>query len=143
MIKDIHSLYMPGWRGRWWAEAEARAGHAGRGGDCSRVWSRQARPRAERLHVRSAQGRGELVNIGKAYSGLTDVEIAELTAWFLGHTTADRGHLREVEPKIVLEVAPNAIMRSDRHDSGHVPALSMNRTRSAKTKPPKEDQHGG
>ena len=60
----------------------------------------------------------ELVNIGKAYSGLTDKEIAELTEWFLAHTTTDHGHLREVEPEIVLEVAFNAIMRSGRHDSG-------------------------
>jgi DNA ligase-1 len=61
----------------------------------------------------------ELVNIGKAYSGLTDVEIAQMTPWFLEHTTADHGHLREVEAQIVLEVAFNAIMRSERHDSGY------------------------
>src|SRR5208337_2925679 len=60
----------------------------------------------------------ELVNIGKTYSGLTDKEITELTQWFLAHTMIDYGHLREVEPKIVLEVAFNAIMRSNRHDSG-------------------------
>ena len=56
---------------------------------------------------------------GKAYSGLTDGEIAEMTGWFLTHTAADHGFLREVEPQIVLEVAFNAIMRSDRHDSGY------------------------
>ena len=56
--------------------------------------------------------------IGKAYSGLTDQEIAGLTEWLLSHTTADHGHVRDVEPKIVLEVAFNAIMRSNRHDSG-------------------------
>ncbi|MGH8630074.1 MAG: hypothetical protein ACREU7_04810, partial [Burkholderiales bacterium] len=57
-------------------------------------------------------------NIGKAYSGLTDAEIADLTRWFLEHTIADEGWRRRVEPRIVLEVAFNAVMRSDRHDSG-------------------------
>jgi DNA ligase-1 len=59
-----------------------------------------------------------LVNIGKAYSGLTDVEIRELTQYFLEHTTEDRGFQRDVEPTIVLEVAFNNIQRSDRHESG-------------------------
>jgi DNA ligase-1 len=60
-----------------------------------------------------------LVNIGKAYSGLTDTEIAEMTKWFLEHTVNDQGFRREVEPEIVLEVAFNNIMKSDRHDSGY------------------------
>src|SRR5580704_12350443 len=60
-----------------------------------------------------------LVNIGKAYSGLTDAEIAEMTKWFLDHTIEDRGFLRVVEPKIVLEVAFNNMMLSDRHESGY------------------------
>jgi DNA ligase-1 len=60
-----------------------------------------------------------LVNIGKAYSGLTDAEIAEMTKWFLEHTIEDQGFRRIVEPRIVLEVAFNNMMRSDRHDSGY------------------------
>jgi DNA ligase-1 len=60
-----------------------------------------------------------LVNIGKAYSGLTDAEIAEMTQWFLAHTVDDQGFRREVEAQIVLEVAFNNIMRSDRHESGY------------------------
>jgi DNA ligase-1 len=60
-----------------------------------------------------------LVNIGKAYSGLTDAEIAEMTQWFLEHTIEDQGFRRTVEPKIVVEVAFNNMMRSDRHDSGY------------------------
>jgi DNA ligase-1 len=60
-----------------------------------------------------------LVNIGKAYSGLTDLEIAEMTRWFLDHTVADQGFRRVVEPKIVLEVAFNNMMQSDRHESGY------------------------
>ncbi|HZW79614.1 MAG TPA: hypothetical protein VFF50_04005, partial [Candidatus Deferrimicrobiaceae bacterium] len=60
-----------------------------------------------------------LVNIGKAYSGLTDAEIAEMTKWFLDHTIEDQGFRRTVEPKIVLEVAFNNMMQSDRHESGY------------------------
>jgi len=59
-----------------------------------------------------------LVNIGKAYSGLTDSEIAEMTQWFVDHTVDDQGFRRVVEPKIVLEVAFNNMMQSDRHESG-------------------------
>jgi len=61
----------------------------------------------------------KLVNIGKAYSGLTNVEIAEMTQWFLEHTIEDQGFRRVVEPKIVLEVAFNNMMQSDRHESGY------------------------
>jgi DNA ligase-1 len=49
---------------------------------------------------------------------LTDVEIAEMTKWFLEHTIEDQGFRRLVEPKIVLEVAFNNMMKSDRHNSG-------------------------
>jgi DNA ligase-1 len=78
-----------------------------------------------------------LVNIGKAYSGLTDVEIAEMTKWFLEHTVEDQGFHLIVEPKIVLEVAFNNMMRSDRHQSGY--ALRFPRIVRIRTdKPPDE-----
>jgi len=117
MIKDLESPYMPGRRGRWWLQLKRELA------TLDVVVTAAEFGHGKRIHVLSdytfAVRKGEeLVNIGKAYSGLTDKEIAELTKWFLAHTTADHGHLREVEPKIVLEVAFNAIMRSDRHDSG-------------------------
>jgi DNA ligase-1 len=59
-----------------------------------------------------------LLNIGKAYSGLTDAEIAENTTFFLKHTIEDQGFRRLVEPKLVLEVAFNNMQKSDRHESG-------------------------
>jgi len=118
MIKDINSPYMPGRRGRWWLKLKRELA------TLDVVVTAAEFGHGKRIHVLSdytfAVRKGEeLVNIGKAYSGLTDKEIAELTEWLLAHTTADHGHLREVEPKIVLEVAFNAIMRSDRHDSGY------------------------
>ncbi len=66
--------------------------------------------------VRDADG--ALKNVGKAYSGVTDAEITELTEWLKAHTLEDYGHFRTVEPLMILEVAFNNIMRSDRHASG-------------------------
>jgi len=61
---------------------------------------------------------GELLPIGKAYSGLTDVEIAELTEHFKQNTITDHGRYRRVQPNVVLEVAFNSIQPSTRHASG-------------------------
>ncbi|MBV8638992.1 MAG: hypothetical protein JO322_12985 [Candidatus Eremiobacteraeota bacterium] len=62
---------------------------------------------------------GNLLTIGKAYSGLTDAEIAEMTTWFLAHQTGKRGYALSVEPKIVLEVAFDIVQRSTLHESGY------------------------
>jgi len=68
---------------------------------------------------------------------LTDSEIAEMTKWFLDHTIEDQGFRLVVEPKIVLEVAFNNMMRSDRHNSGY--ALRFPRIVRIRTdKPPEE-----
>ena len=97
MIKDVESPYMPGRRGRWWLKLKRELA------TLDVVVTAAEFGHGKRIHVLSdytfAVRKGEeLVNIGKAYSGLTDKEIAELTEWFLAHTTADHGHLREVEP---------------------------------------------
>ena len=60
----------------------------------------------------------KLVVIGKAYSGLTDKEIAEMTEWFQAHTLQRHGRFHVVEPTIVVEIAFDVIHRSNRHDSG-------------------------
>jgi DNA ligase-1 len=60
-----------------------------------------------------------LLNIGKAYSGLTDAEILEYTDYFLKHTIVDQGYRRTVEPTVVLEVAFNNMQKSARHASGY------------------------
>lgn len=62
---------------------------------------------------------GDLLNVGKAYSGLTDAEINEMTEWFKAHTVRDFGRVRLVEPTIVLEVAFDKIQPSPRHKSGY------------------------
>jgi DNA ligase-1 len=121
MLKDLASAYTPGRRGRAWLKLKrelatldvvvtaAEYGHGKRAGVLSDYT----------FAVRDEQDGGRLLNIGKAYSGLTDAEIAELTKWFLEHTSVDEGYRRQVEPRIVLEVAFNNMMQSDRHASGY------------------------
>ena len=118
MIKDLDSAYTPGRRGKSWLKLKRELatldvvvtavewGHGKRAGVLSDYT----------FAVLGDDGR--LLDIGKAYSGLTDVEIAEMTRWFLDHTLEDQGFRRTVEPRIVLEVAFNNMTRSDRHSSG-------------------------
>jgi len=129
MIKDLNSAYTPGKRGKSWLKMKRELatldvvvtaveyGHGKRIGVLSdytfAVWDTNTKKDKDNADE------SRLVNIGKAYSGLTDLEIAEMTRWFLDHTVADQGFRRVVEPKIVLEVAFNNMMQSDRHESGY------------------------
>jgi DNA ligase-1 len=118
MIKDPESPYTPGRRGKSWLKLKRELA------TLDVVVTAVEYGHGKRIGVLSdytfAVRDGErLLNIGKAYSGLTDVEIAELTKWFLEHTIEDQGFRRTVEPKIVLEVAFNNMMKSDRHSSGY------------------------
>jgi len=118
MIKDPQSAYTPGRRGKSWLKLKRELA------TLDVVVTAVEWGHGKRINVLSdytfAVRAGErLVNIGKAYSGLTDAEIAEMTQWFLEHTIEDQGFRRLVEPKIVLEVAFNNMMRSDRHNSGY------------------------
>jgi len=117
MIKDMGSIYAPGRRGKSWLKLKRELA------TLDVVVSAVEYGHGKRIGVLSdytfAVRDGErLVNIGKAYSGLTDAEIAEMTKWFLEHTVEDLGSRLMVEPKIVLEVAFNNMMRSERHNSG-------------------------
>jgi DNA ligase-1 len=118
MIKDLESPYTPGRRGKSWLKMKRELA------TLDVVVTAVEWGHGKRINVLSdytfAVRDGErLVNVGKAYSGLTDAEIAEMTKWFLEHTVDDQGFRREVEPKIVLEVAFNNVMKSDRHESGY------------------------
>jgi DNA ligase 1 len=117
MLKSLHSKYQPGRRGLAWLKLKrelatldvvvtgAEFGHGRRAGVLSD-------------YTFAVRDGDSLKNVGKAYSGLTDAEIDELTAFFHEHTLEDFGGFRTVEPLKVLEVAFNNIMRSERHDSG-------------------------
>jgi DNA ligase-1 len=123
MLKAAGSAYQPGRRGLAWVKLKrelatldvvitgAEFGHGRRAGLLSDYTFAVRGP--------SLDGQpGELLNVGKAYSGLTDAEILELTEWLKAHTLEDQGHFRTVEPLRILEVAFNNVMRSDRHASG-------------------------
>jgi DNA ligase-1 len=119
MVKDPHSVYAPGRRGLGWLKMKkalatidcvvvgVEVGHGKRHGVLSDYT----------FAVRDTEA-DKLVNIGKAYSGLTDAEIAEMTRWFEAHTIARFGRYHQVEPTIVVEIAFDVIVRSRRHGSG-------------------------
>jgi DNA ligase 1 len=125
MIKDIESPYRPGRRGRSWLKLKRElatldvAVTSVEWGHGRRINVLSDYTFAVRKSQQPDRPQNELLNVGKAYSGLTDQEIATLTDYFLAHTTTDHGFWREVEPKLVIEVAFNGIMRSDRHNSGY------------------------
>ena len=119
IVKEGASLYTPGRRGQAWLKFKKELATL----DVVVVGAEQGH--GKRSHVLSDytfairdDATGALLPIGKAYSGLTDVEIEELTEHFTATTIARRGKFREVHPEIVLEIAFDSIQPSARHASG-------------------------
>lgn len=121
MLKLLSSAYTPGRRGGVWFKlkghlptldcvvVQAEVGHGKRRGVLSDYT----------FAVReTTDPDSPLLTLGKAYSGLTDAEIAELTGHFRETATATDGRRYTVPPTVVLEIAFDAIQRSDRHASG-------------------------
>lgn len=120
VIKELESQYHPGKRGRHWTKLKyeldtvdaviviAEYGHGKRAGTLSDYT----------FAVRDEHDSGSLKTIGKAYSGLTDAEIAKMTNKLRSITVKDEGYRLVVRPEIVLEVAFDSIQKSDRHNSG-------------------------
>jgi DNA ligase-1 len=123
VIKEPESQYHPGKRGRHWVKLKreldtidavvviAEYGHGKRAGMLSDY--------TFAVQDDDDDDGGELKAIGKAYSGLADDEIAELTARLRSIAVKDEGYRLLVRPEIVLEVAFDSIQKSDRHDSGY------------------------
>ena len=119
MVKDPTSIYSPWRRGYGWLKMKkalatidcvvvgVEVGHGKRHGVLSDYT----------FAVRD-EARDRLVTIGKAYTGLSDAEIAEMTRWFEAHTVAQFGRYRQVEPTVVVEIGFDVILRSNRHKSG-------------------------
>ena len=117
VIKHPESGYTPGKRGKSWLKLKralvtldvvvvrAEYGHGKRRGLLSDYT----------FAVRHGE---RLLTIGKAYSGITDQELAQLSEHFHRNSLARHGHYHEVVPEIVLEVAFDRINRSNRHTSG-------------------------
>jgi DNA ligase 1 len=118
VVKSPNSLYTPGRRGKSWIKLKkeldtldvvivaAEFGHGKRAGVISD-------------YTFAVRDGGELKVVGKAYSGLTDVEIREMTRVLKEITLQDFGYRRTVKPQVILEVAFDAIQKSERHDSGY------------------------
>lgn len=125
MLKRADAPYVPGRRGKWWLKLKRELSTL----DVVVVaveWGNGKRAGVLSDYTFAVRGDdGGFETIGKAYSGLTDAEIAGLTPWFLDHRLPldrrrekARAHEIPVEPKIVLEVAFDVIAQSDLHESG-------------------------
>jgi len=124
MLKDPDSVYAPGRRGYAWLKLKkalttldcvvvgVETGHGRRHGVLSDYTFAV-------IDDRPDAPEGALVTIGKAYSGLTDAEIAEMTRWFEAHTVSRHGRYRVVEPTVVVEIAFDVVHASKRHASGY------------------------
>jgi DNA ligase-1 len=141
LVKDPRSPYKPGRRGRDWLKIKralatldvvVTAAQVGEG--------RRSRFLSDyTFAVRAGESDPTLLNVGKAYSGLTDAEVDELSEWFKAHTLQEFAHgkVRLVEPRIVLEVTFDRVQPSSRHKSGY--ALRFPRIlRVRRDKPPGE-----
>ncbi|HYC59799.1 MAG TPA: ATP-dependent DNA ligase [Thermoanaerobaculia bacterium] len=118
VVKDPDSLYTPGRRGKSWLKYKKALATL----DCVVTYAQygNGKRRAVLSDLTFAVRReGELVNIGKAYSGLTDVEIANMTEHFKATTLDRHGPVHRVEPTVVLEIAFDRIQESSRHKSGY------------------------
>jgi DNA ligase 1 len=118
VIKDPNSIYTPGRRGKSWLKYKKALATL----DCVVTYAQWGN--GKRRNVLSdltfaVLKDGELVNIGKAYSGLTDAEIAAMTEHFKNTTIEVHGPVHRVQPTVVLEIAFDRIQESKRHKSGY------------------------
>jgi DNA ligase-1 len=123
MAKDPRATYKPGRRGKEWLKVKKALAtldvvvtsvEVGNG--------RRAKFLSDyTFAVRASAEDATLLNVGKAYSGLTDVEVMELSEWFHAHTLAQYAHgkVRVVEPKVVMEITFDRVQPSPRHKSGY------------------------
>ncbi len=137
MLKRADSAYVPGRpKGQWWKwkrnplTIDAVVMYAQRGhGKRSSYYSDYT--------FGLWRDDGELVPVGKAYSGFTDAELVQMDRWIRNHTVHRFGPVREVERGLVLEIAFDAAQLSNRHKSGV--ALRFPRVaRLRPDKPPEE-----
>ncbi|HEY8922554.1 MAG TPA: hypothetical protein VIN32_08000, partial [Candidatus Limnocylindria bacterium] len=119
MVKDPASAYQPGRRGLGWLKLKKALATL----DCVVVgveWGHGKRRGVLSDYTFAVRGPdGEaLLTIGKAYTGLTDAEIATMTQHFKEITLRDFGRYRTVVPEVVVEIAFDRLMRGMRHKSG-------------------------
>ena len=117
MVKDPRSTYRPGRRGMEWLKVK-RALRTLDVVVTAVEWGHGKRRAVLSDYTFAVRDGDRHLNVGKAYSGLTDAEIAELTDHFKARTVKDFGRLRLVVPDTVIEVAFDQVQRSARHASG-------------------------
>jgi DNA ligase 1 len=155
VVKDPLSQYHPGKRGRYWMKLKkeldtidaviviAEYGHGKRAGVLSDYTFAVIDEEEEdddddddddknlNNNNNNYLENSRLKTIGKAYSGLTDKEIDEMTERLREIIIEDNGNRILVKPEIVLEVAFDTIQKSDRHNSGF--ALRFPRIKNIRT----------
>jgi DNA ligase 1 len=147
VVKDPLSQYHPGKRGRYWMKLKkeldtidaviviAEYGHGKRAGVLSdytfAVIDDDDDKNLNNNNNNNYLENSRLKTIGKAYSGLTDKEIDEMTERLREIIIEDNGNRILVKPEIVLEVAFDTIQKSDRHNSGF--ALRFPRIKNIRT----------
>lgn len=131
MLKRRDAPYVAGRRAGLWYKWKRSALTA----DCVLMYAQRGHGKRSSLYSDYTFGcwtdDGQLLPVGKAYSGFTDAELAMLDKFVRGHTTAKFGPVREVEKTLVLEVAFDSIHASGRHKSGlamRFPRISRIRT---------------
>ena len=121
IAKDPGSTYTPGRRGKTWVKLKralatldvvvtgVERGHGRRNGVLSDYT----------FAIRASEEDATLLNVGKAYNGLTDAEIVQLTERFKALTVAQFGRFHQVRPEVVLEVTFDIVQKSARHKAGY------------------------
>ena len=118
MLKRADSPYLPGRpKGQWWKWKRDPLII-----DAVLMYAQRGSGKRSSFYLDYTFGlwteQGELVPVGKAYSGFTDAELVTLDRWVRNHTTSRFGPVREVERSYVVEVEFDAAQRSSRHKSG-------------------------
>jgi DNA ligase-1 len=118
VVKDPQSIYAPGRRGKSWLKFKKALATL----DCVVTAAEYGHGKRRAVlsdYTFAVRRDAELVNIGKAYSGLTDAEIERMTEHFKATTISRHGPVHLVEPTVVLEIAFDRIQESKRHKSGY------------------------
>jgi DNA ligase-1 len=122
MVKSLAAPYKPGRRGKDWLKIKRAQATLDVVVTSVEVGNGRRRHLLSdfTFAVRASADDPTLLNVGKAYSGLTDAELETLSAWFRNHTLQEFAHgkVRLVEPKVVLEVAFDRVQPSKRHKGG-------------------------
>ena len=141
MVKNLDSTYKPGRRGRDWLKVKRALATLDVVITAAEVGSgRRSRFLSDyTFAVRASETDSTLLNVGKAYSGLTDAEVQTLSDWCRAHTLQEFAHgkVRTVEPQIVLEVTFDRVQPSKRHKGGY--ALRFPRILRIRTDKPVEE----